>query len=160
MEISHSEYKFSFHIEPKPEGGFIARPSDPSAQPIEGATREEVEEKVRTKITQIVGAQLPGFTAMLNIGGADVKIGTQLNFNVTRRNQVRVQAGDLQGLKTRGPLTFRQSAMPAGPAAPASSMDSFAGPIERTGDAWGLPALAKAMLAVLAILVLFLLSRR
>ena len=47
MDIQTITRKYAYKIEAKPEGGFIARASDPSVPPIEGATREEVQRKIR-----------------------------------------------------------------------------------------------------------------
>lgn len=68
--------KFTYRIEPNPAGGFIARPTDSSLEPIEGATREEIQQKIQAKITDMVQSQLP---VELKLGGLNVKI----NRNVT-----------------------------------------------------------------------------
>ena len=70
-----------YRIEPNPAGGFIARASDPSLQPIEGATREEVQQKIQAKITEMVQSQLP---MVLKLGGLTVKINSKVN--ITTRN--------------------------------------------------------------------------
>jgi hypothetical protein len=54
--ISH----FTYHIEPKPDGGFIARASDPTLPPIEAPTRWELNDKVRQNIGAAMAAEFPG----------------------------------------------------------------------------------------------------
>jgi hypothetical protein len=67
MEIEHSFFsKFLYRIEPKPEGGFIARCKDPNMPPIEGATREEVEQKIQASIGAGLAAQFPGLKLPLD----------------------------------------------------------------------------------------------
>ncbi len=61
MEIKHTFFsKFLYRIEPKPEGGFIARSKDPGVPPIEGATREEIDQKIQASIGADLAAQFPG----------------------------------------------------------------------------------------------------
>lgn len=64
MEIKNATTKFMYWIEPKPEGGFIARPSGgqpgaPAMEPIEGATREEIQQKIEAKLTELIEQQFP-----------------------------------------------------------------------------------------------------
>jgi hypothetical protein len=58
--------RFLYRIEPKPEGGFIARSKDPSVPPIEGATREEIDQKIQAGITATLAAQFPGLKLPLD----------------------------------------------------------------------------------------------
>lgn len=59
MELKHIVQRCVYRIEPKPEGGFIARASDPSVAPIEGATREEVQQQIQAKLVATLGAAFP-----------------------------------------------------------------------------------------------------
>ena len=54
--ISH----FTYRIEPKPEGGFIAHPSDPTVPPLEASTREELQQKIQANIGAALAAEFPG----------------------------------------------------------------------------------------------------
>ena len=55
--------KFAYRIEPKPEGGFVARSSDPSMPTFEGATAEEVKQQIQAKLLEAIGlAGAPGLT--------------------------------------------------------------------------------------------------
>jgi hypothetical protein len=55
-----------WRIEAKPEGGFIARCSDATVPPLEGATREELQKKIQEKLVSDLGSQFPGLA--LNLG--------------------------------------------------------------------------------------------
>ena len=60
MELKRLISHFTYRIEPKPGGGFIAHPSDPSVAPIEAPTREELQKKIQEKILADLSAQFPG----------------------------------------------------------------------------------------------------
>jgi hypothetical protein len=60
MEIKRLIRQFSYKIEPKPEGGFIARSSDPSVPPIEAPTREELETRIQANFAAALGLAFPG----------------------------------------------------------------------------------------------------
>ncbi len=67
MEIKHTFFsKLLYSIEPKPEGGFIACSKDPNAPPIEGATREEIDQKIQASIGADLAAQFPGLKLPLD----------------------------------------------------------------------------------------------
>ena len=65
MEIKRTISRIIYHIEPKPEGGFIARCEDPSVPPLEAATRFELEQQIQQKITSEVESQIPGLKVSL-----------------------------------------------------------------------------------------------
>lgn len=60
-----------WRIEPKPEGGFIARCSDATVPPLEGATKAEVQQKIQEKLTSDLASQFPGLK--LNLGKPETK---------------------------------------------------------------------------------------
>jgi hypothetical protein len=75
MEIKHTFFsKLLYSIQPKPEGGFIARSKDPNAPPIEGATREEIDQKIQASITADLAAQSPGLKLPLDNANKEVKL--------------------------------------------------------------------------------------
>jgi len=60
MELKRLISHFTYRIEPKPGGGFMAHPSDPSVAPIEAPTREELQKKIQENILAGQSAQFPG----------------------------------------------------------------------------------------------------
>ena len=60
MELKHLISHFTYRIEPKPEGGFIAHPSDPTVPPLEAPTREELQQKIQANIGAALAAEFPG----------------------------------------------------------------------------------------------------
>jgi hypothetical protein len=60
MQLKRLISQFTYRIEPKPEGGFIARATDPTVPPLEAATREEVNQKIQANITAALAAEFPG----------------------------------------------------------------------------------------------------
>ena len=95
--------KFVYRIEPNPAGGFIARPSDPSLEPIEGATREEVQQKIQAKITEMIQSQLP---TELKLGPLNVKINRKVTVTTrsTTTPDANVQLPSAQNLATQNTL--------------------------------------------------------
>lgn len=51
---------FTYRIEPKPEGGFMAHASDPTVPPLEAPTREELQQKIQANISAALAAEFPG----------------------------------------------------------------------------------------------------
>ena len=51
---------FTYRIEAKPQGGFIAHASDPSLPPLEALTRQELQEKIQASIGTAVAREFPG----------------------------------------------------------------------------------------------------
>ena len=60
MELKHLISHFTYRIEPKPGGGFIAHPADPSVAPLEAPTREELQKKIQENTLAGLSAQFPG----------------------------------------------------------------------------------------------------
>lgn len=69
MEIKRTISHIVYRIEPKPEGGFIARCSDPNMPPLESATRFELEQQIQAKITAEMESQFPGLKIRLDQSG-------------------------------------------------------------------------------------------
>ena len=76
VELKHLVTHFVYRIEPKPEGGFIARASDPSVPPLEAPTREELQQKIQQTILSGLATEFPG----LKLPGNGTK--TQVAFHV------------------------------------------------------------------------------
>src|SRR6266436_9651124 len=60
MEIKRLITHFTYRIEPKPEGGFIAHATDPTVPPLEAPTREELQQKIQAKLVAALGETFPG----------------------------------------------------------------------------------------------------
>ena len=60
MELKHLTQRFIYRIEPKPEGGFIARATDPTVPPLEAPTREELQQKIQARLVGALGEAFPG----------------------------------------------------------------------------------------------------
>ncbi|HEV2385681.1 MAG TPA: hypothetical protein VGS20_00355 [Candidatus Acidoferrales bacterium] len=52
--------RFTYRIETKPEGGYIARPVDSNAATLEAPTREELDKKIQDTILAGLSTQFPG----------------------------------------------------------------------------------------------------
>jgi hypothetical protein len=79
MDIQTITKKYAYKIEPKPEGGFIARATDPTVPPIEGATREEVQRKIRDTVFAGLSQAFPGLKIPLQSKNA------KLEFHIERK---------------------------------------------------------------------------
>jgi hypothetical protein len=66
MEIKRTISRIVYRIEPKPEGGFIARCSDPNVPPLEAATRFELDQQIKAKVTAEMESQVPGLKIRLD----------------------------------------------------------------------------------------------
>ena len=60
MELKQLISQFTYRIEPKPGGGFMAHSSDPSVAPLEAPTREELQQKIQENIRASLSTQFPG----------------------------------------------------------------------------------------------------
>lgn len=60
MDIKRLITHFTYRIEQKPEGGFIAHASDPNLPPIEAPTRMELQHKIQDSINAALATEFPG----------------------------------------------------------------------------------------------------
>jgi hypothetical protein len=60
MELKQLVQQFAYRIEPKPEGGFIARCSDPTVPPLEAPTREELQQQIQARLRAALQEKFPG----------------------------------------------------------------------------------------------------
>jgi hypothetical protein len=60
MELKRLITHLTYRIEPKPEGGFIGHATDPTAPPLEAASREELIQKIQAKIAANLASEFPG----------------------------------------------------------------------------------------------------
>lgn len=66
MEINKTIAKYSYRIEAKPGGGFVAHPTESSMETLEAATKEEILQKVEQKIGALIGKEFPGIDKLLH----------------------------------------------------------------------------------------------
>ena len=66
MEIKRTISRVIYHIEPKPEGGFVARCSDPNVPALEAATRFELQQQIQTKVNAEIESRFPGLKIRLD----------------------------------------------------------------------------------------------
>jgi len=60
MEFKRLITQFTYRIEPKPEGGFMAHASDPNLPPLEAPRRQELQQKIQATIMAGLAEQFPG----------------------------------------------------------------------------------------------------
>lgn len=59
MDFKRLVTQFAYKIEPKPEGGFIARATDPASPTLEAPTREELQRKIQLNILNALSTEFP-----------------------------------------------------------------------------------------------------
>jgi len=107
LPLENKELKYSFHIEPKAGGGFIAHSTDPGQPPIEGATHEEVQQTLAEKLAGALGGYLlPELSQALGtpINSGDVKVFVNRRVSFTTGTGSQPTAGGAQGLPPAGPV--------------------------------------------------------
>ena len=73
IDLKHVIARIPYKIEPKPDGGFIARASDPMVAPIEAPTREELHQKILAAVSsQFSELGIPA-------GGKNVHVSFKIN---------------------------------------------------------------------------------
>jgi len=66
MDLKRLITHFTYRIEPKADGGFVAHASDPTAPPLEAPTREEMQQKIQANIGAALAAEFPGLKLPLD----------------------------------------------------------------------------------------------
>jgi hypothetical protein len=66
MDLKRLITQFTYRIEPKPEGGFIAHATDPTVPPLEAPTREELQRKIQANIAAGLASEFPGLKLPLD----------------------------------------------------------------------------------------------
>ena len=82
MDLKRLVQQFAYKIEPKPEGGFIARPSDPSIPPLEAPTREELQKKIQERLVNSLGERFPALKQKLqeqHLQSKQVRLNVHIN---------------------------------------------------------------------------------
>jgi hypothetical protein len=60
MELKHLIQQFTYRIQPKPDGGFIARCTDSTVPPLEAPTREELQQQIQARLRAVLQEKFPG----------------------------------------------------------------------------------------------------
>src|SRR5438552_1080838 len=101
LSADNQQLKFDFHIEAKPGGGFIIRSHDPNAQPIEGASHDQIEHPFAEKLAGVIGKYLvPELTEALAKQGnsGDIKVLVNRTLSVTTQaGSHKLTLGSTQG---------------------------------------------------------------
>ena len=69
MKLTRLITQFTYRIEPKAGGGFIAHASDPNVSPLEAATREELQVQIQARIAEELAKEFPGLKVPLDRPG-------------------------------------------------------------------------------------------
>ena len=73
MDLKRIISTFTYRIEAKPQGGFIAHANDPSLPPLEAPTRMELQQKIQANISDALAKEFPG----LNLPPGNQPLGKQ-----------------------------------------------------------------------------------
>lgn len=153
MEIKKTISHFAYRIEEKPGGGFIAQPLDPANAPIEGATREELMQKIQATSIAEIERELP---ELLNAGGLEGKLANLLVSKTGLKGALKV---DITTTRTDGTTTATTTSV-ANPSLLPSI--NATGPIIRSdpaADRTGTALRILAALVALGAIVYFFLNR-
>lgn len=153
MEIKKTITHFAYKIEEKPGGGFIALPLDPANPPIEGATREELMQKIREKSTAELERELP---ELLNQSGLEGKLANLMASKAGVKGAIKV---NITTMRTDGATTETSTSV-ANPSLLAPPTQS--GPIIRSdagSDRSGTMLRILAALIALGAIIYFLAHR-
>ncbi|HKR32488.1 MAG TPA: hypothetical protein VJT08_18540 [Terriglobales bacterium] len=147
MDTKTATTKFRYRIEPKPGGGFIARAEEGPAEIIEGATQEELQQKLNDKFTGLVGE-------MLHNDKLTEMVGDMLHDPKT----VRTSEFKLGGAQIRVNVTAKSSATSLSQSTNSSVGDLAVSPsaqprFENSNKLWLVIALSVALGAVLMYLL-------
>jgi hypothetical protein len=142
VDLALTKGAFAYHIEERPGGGFVARPKDSNHEPLEGATRQEVEDKIRGTLQTLLGRQFAGTDKPSGVTVTrKVDLGNHTTFHFSNYSTVH-------GTEQNPP----QSSLSPG--------SDFRGPIEPEKDNSGLIVGILAVLFAVAMLVYFFFFRR
>jgi len=155
LPAENQELKFNFHIEAKPGGGFIIHSHDPGAEPIEGATHEEIEHPFAEKLAGVLGKYfMPELSqALANQGGSgDVKVfvNRKVSFT-TQAGSPKLTLGDAQDLQPAGSIQ-PQDANSGGLVVP----DDNSPIIPETSGSWTIFRFLLTLLVIAALMYFFL----
>lgn len=92
--------RIPFKMEPKPDGGYIARATDPTVPPIEAPTREELHQKILAAIS----TEFPAFKIPAN--GTNTEVSLELKtgndeFFISNKPTTAIGTGNTHDLESR-----------------------------------------------------------
>jgi hypothetical protein len=88
MEIKRCTTQFSYRIEQKPDGGYVAIPSDPSMETLEGASQQEVQAKIKNKINAFLGEEV---LSEFKLGPLDMAVNRKIKFTASANAAFQLQ---------------------------------------------------------------------
>jgi len=160
--FENKEVKLSYHIDPKPGGGYIVHHGDPNSndpahQPIEGSTREHVESLIESKLFSALMERLPPemhqqIADKLNSGGLDVTVNRRVGFTA--------KVGDQPDFSAEKPLSLDSNRDPATEVLPPGAGTIDQSPITYEKNKSGGIFRFLLALLILAALMYFYLHRR
>jgi hypothetical protein len=170
LPLENQDVQFAFHIERKPEGGFVIHPSDPKAEPIEVLTHNDMQSYLAEKLIGFVGEHLtPELSKALAAKGSsgEIKVSmsqkTGITVNAGSRTLNLGQAGNLVGATSISTTTKIVEAANAKPTYGISGRPGGAisnTPIEPEANSSGKFFLSLLLALVAAALVYFFLHHR
>ena len=161
MTMQESHLTLRVKIESKPEGGWVSTSPDPQLN-FEGATREEVENKVRAQMVQILG---PAVAGMLPANFSDpsfvreqVATPDKIKMNIKKSFNITVNHG---GQTSEFSHSFGANPSPSPDfVSSSSSSEEDLGPVRRTGDGSAPMLMLRILIAGVVILAILFLIRR
>ena len=110
--FENQEIKFAYHIEAKPDGGFVVNSSDPAHQPMEASSREKIESMIASQFLSYVMGKLPPelsqqVTSQLGSGGLSVIVNRKvtLTTNAGTRTLFSDSSSPVKPIAGEGPQT-------------------------------------------------------
>jgi hypothetical protein len=106
MELANFIKRFAYRVEPKPEGGFMARSPDPTVPSLEAPTREELQQKIRANLLAALKERFPGMK--LPLPNQQLNPGVQYEVHVERKpgGGFAVHSEDASGKEPAGQEKF------------------------------------------------------
>jgi hypothetical protein len=103
-----SSRKMSYRIEAKPGGGFVGYPSDPALGTVEGATGEEIQQKIEGVVAELLRKR----ASQLEFGDVKVSVDRKVKFVSGKEAEQlleRLQEGNNAPLPTPPPIAPESS---------------------------------------------------
>ena len=105
METKRLTAQFSYRIEPKPEGGFIAQSDDPTVPSLEAPTREELLQKLEASTGVALAAALPGLKPPIGNSQLKFDVKTERKRFVLRKRTAEASVEDVRDAIANAPIT-------------------------------------------------------